>query len=88
MWARVENGVLLYTPIIAVSGDTHTHIYLSGQTPRVPSGEISGKDMRDRSGKPQMSGPRALIEGVFGGRFPRDFGELGGIWGVDRSAGM
>ena len=36
----------------------------------------------------QMSGPRALIEGVFGGRFPGDFGELGGIWGVDRSAGM
>ncbi len=36
----------------------------------------------------QMSGPRALIEGVFGGRFPCDFGELGGIWGVDRSAGM
>ena len=36
----------------------------------------------------QMSGPRALIEGVFGGRFPRDFGELGGIWGVDRAAEM
>ena len=35
-----------------------------------------------------MSGPRALIEGVFGGRFPRDFGELGGIWGVDRAAEM
>ena len=46
MWARVENGVLLYTPIIVVSDDTHTHIYLSGQTPRVPSGEIPGKDMR------------------------------------------
>ena len=27
----------------------------------------------------QMSGPRGLIEGVFGGRFSRDFGELGGI---------
>ena len=52
MWARVENGVLLYTPIIVVSDDTHTHIYLSGQTPRVPSGEIPGKDMRDKSGKP------------------------------------
>lgn len=26
MWARVENGVLLYTPIIVVSDDTHTHI--------------------------------------------------------------
>ena len=36
----------------------------------------------------QMSGLRALIEGVFGGRFPRDFGELGGIWGVDRAAEM
>ena len=32
----------------------------------------------------QMSGPRALIEGVFGGRFPRDFGELGGIRGCAR----
>ena len=36
----------------------------------------------------QMSGPRGLIEGVFGGRFSRDFGELGGIWGVDRAAGI
>ena len=36
----------------------------------------------------QMSGPRALIEGVFGGRFPRDFGELGGILGVDTAAEM
>ncbi len=46
MWARIENGVLLYTPIIVVSDETHTHIYLSGQTPRVPSGEIPGQDMR------------------------------------------
>ena len=38
--------------------------------------------------KIQMSGPRALIEGVFGGRFPRDFGELGGILGVDTAAEM
>ena len=28
MWSRVENGELLYTPIIVVSDITHTHIYL------------------------------------------------------------
>ena len=48
MWSRVENGELLYTPIIIVSDDTHTHIYLSGQTPRLPSGEVRGTDMREQ----------------------------------------
>ena len=48
MWSRVENGELLYTPIIIVSDDTHTHIYLSGQTPRLPSGEVLGTDMREQ----------------------------------------
>jgi enamine deaminase RidA (YjgF/YER057c/UK114 family) len=46
MWARVENGELLYTPIIVVSDDTHTHIYLSGQTARQPDGSVPAKDMR------------------------------------------
>jgi enamine deaminase RidA (YjgF/YER057c/UK114 family) len=46
LWARVENGERLYTPIIVVSDDTHTHIYLSGQTARLPNGEVKAPDMR------------------------------------------
>jgi len=46
MWARVENGELLYTPIIVVSDDTHTHIHLAGQTPRLPNGKVVAKTMR------------------------------------------
>ena len=53
-----------------------------------PALTVSRPAQRSLKFQPQMSGPRALIEGVFGGRFPRDFGELGGIWGVDRSAGI
>lgn len=48
MWARVENGELLYTPIIVVSDETHTHIYLAGQTPRLPGGEVLAKTMREQ----------------------------------------
>ncbi|MDE0114048.1 MAG: RidA family protein [Albidovulum sp.] len=48
MWARVENGELLYTPINVVSDDTHTHIYLAGQLPRLPGGEVPGKTMREQ----------------------------------------
>ena len=48
MWARVENGELLYTPIIVVSDDTHTHVYLSGQTPRLPNGDVPGTSMREQ----------------------------------------
>ena len=48
MWARVENGELLYTPIIVVSDESHTHIYLSGQTPRLPNGDVVAKTMREQ----------------------------------------
>jgi len=46
LWARVENGERLYTPSVVVSDDTHTHIYLSGQTARLPNGEVKALDMR------------------------------------------
>ena len=46
MWSRTENGELLYAPITVVSDDTHSHIYLSGQTARLASGEHGAKDMR------------------------------------------
>jgi 2-iminobutanoate/2-iminopropanoate deaminase len=49
MWGRIENGELLYCPIVVVSDDTHTHVYLAGQTARLPgSGEIKAKDMRSQ----------------------------------------
>ncbi len=48
MWSRVENGELLYTPIIVVSDESHTHIYLSGQTPRLPNGDVVAMTMRDQ----------------------------------------
>ena len=31
MWARVENGNLLYVPVITIHGADHAHVYLSGQ---------------------------------------------------------
>jgi len=47
MWWRVENDELLYTPIIVVRGVEHSHIYLSGQLSRLPSGDVVGLgDMR------------------------------------------
>jgi 2-iminobutanoate/2-iminopropanoate deaminase len=46
LWARVENGERLYSPIVVVSDDTHTHIYLSGQMARLPNGEFKDLDMR------------------------------------------
>ena len=47
MWARVENGELLYVPVVTIHGADHAHIYLSGQVARTPTGEIVGKnDMR------------------------------------------
>ncbi len=47
MWARVENGNLLYVPVVTIHGADHAHIYLSGQVARKASGEIVGKgDMR------------------------------------------
>ena len=42
LWARVEKtpdcpeGELLYSPISVISDDTHTHVYLAGQTARLP----------------------------------------------------
>ena len=48
LWARVENGELLYTPIVVVIDDTHTHIHLAGQTPRLPGGEVQAKTMREQ----------------------------------------
>jgi 2-iminobutanoate/2-iminopropanoate deaminase len=47
MWSRVENGVLLYVPIVTIHGADHAHIYLSGQVARTETGEIITKgDMR------------------------------------------
>jgi len=47
MWARVENGNLLYVPVVTVRGTDHAHIYLAGQMAREPSGAIVGVgDMR------------------------------------------
>lgn len=31
MWKRVENGNLLYVPIVTVHGTDHAHVYLAGQ---------------------------------------------------------
>lgn len=41
MWARVENGELLYVPVVTVHGSDHAHVYLAGQMAREPSGEIT-----------------------------------------------
>lgn len=47
MWARVENGNLLYVPVVVIETAGHAHIYLSGQLARDPDGTITGKvDMR------------------------------------------
>ena len=47
MWSRVENGELLYVPVVTIHGSDHAHIYLSGQVPRKPNGEVVGVgDMR------------------------------------------
>jgi enamine deaminase RidA (YjgF/YER057c/UK114 family) len=47
MWARVENGELLYVPVVTVHGADHAHVYLAGQMARKPTGEIVTKgDMR------------------------------------------
>ena len=43
MWKRVENGHLLYAPIVTVKGKDHAHVYIAGQLPREPTGEIVGK---------------------------------------------
>jgi enamine deaminase RidA (YjgF/YER057c/UK114 family) len=49
MWARVENGNLLYVPVVTVHGADHAHVYLAGQMAREPTGEIAGKgDMREQ----------------------------------------
>ncbi len=47
MWARIENGELLYVPVVTVHGTDHAHIYLAGQMAREPGGKIVTKgDMR------------------------------------------
>ena len=47
MWARVENGNLLYVPVVTVHGTDHAHVYLSGQVAREAAGSIVGVgDMR------------------------------------------
>jgi enamine deaminase RidA (YjgF/YER057c/UK114 family) len=43
MWKRVENGELLYVPVVTVHGDNHAHVYLAGQMAREPGGAIAGK---------------------------------------------
>ncbi len=60
MWARVENGELLYAPITVIADDTHSHIYLSGQTARLASGEHGAKDMRGQIGQVCQNIGRAL----------------------------
>lgn len=38
---------VIYTPVIVVRTGDHAHVYLSGRTARLPSGELAGKgDMR------------------------------------------
>jgi len=52
MWARVQkteqcpDGEQLYSPIVVVSDDTHSHIQLAGQTARLADGEVISSDMR------------------------------------------
>ena len=47
MRVRIENGVLLYTPIVTVDGSDHAHIFLAGQIPVKPDGTLIGEnDMR------------------------------------------
>ncbi len=47
MRVRIENGVLLYTPIVTVDGSDHVHIFLAGQIPVKPDGTLVGEnDMR------------------------------------------
>src|SRR5215210_7830148 len=47
MWARVENGNLLYVPVVTVHGADHAHVYLAGQMAREPGGDVVGKgDMK------------------------------------------
>lgn len=47
MWARVENGNLLYVPVVTVHGTDHAHVYLAGQMAREADGPIVGiGDMR------------------------------------------
>jgi 2-iminobutanoate/2-iminopropanoate deaminase len=43
MWKRVENGHLLYVPVVTVHGADHAHVYLAGQMAREATGEIVGK---------------------------------------------
>jgi 2-iminobutanoate/2-iminopropanoate deaminase len=52
MWARVENGNLLYVPVVTVHGTDHAHVYLAGQMAREPGGAIVGiGDMRTQMRK-------------------------------------
>lgn len=46
VWARVENGELLYAPLIVVVGTEVSHLYLSGQMARNEEGQITSSDMR------------------------------------------
>ena len=48
MWARVENGELLYVPVVTVHGADHAHVYLAGQMARTPTGEIGRASCRER----------------------------------------
>ena len=47
MWARYENGNLLYTPVVTAHAPDHAHVYIAGQMARTPDGAIVTKgDMR------------------------------------------
>lgn len=46
VWARVENGELLYAPLIVVAAGDHALLYLSGQMARDQEGRMVPGDMR------------------------------------------
>ena len=62
MWARVENGNLLYVPVVTVHGTDHAHVYLAGQMAREPGGAIVGiGDMRAQMRKTCENLEKGLI---------------------------
>ncbi|MFC1491266.1 RidA family protein [Nitrospinota bacterium] len=47
MFSRRRDGQSIYTPIVVIQGADHVHLYFSGRTSTLPSGELAGKgDMR------------------------------------------
>ncbi len=47
LYAKVVRGQKLYSPVVILRGADHVHVYLSGRTSALPTGELVGKgDMR------------------------------------------